>query len=64
MGRKWNIRLGQSTSSLDRQKPPPSKWLEAAVPVRLNSHSRPTSGRLRHLRPSTIETGWSEAYWM
>ena len=44
MGRKWNIRLGYSTSSLLRMKPPASKWFDDPTPARRNSHSAPMRG--------------------
>ncbi len=39
------MRLGYSTSSLQRMKPPASKWLVAPGPDFRSSHSAPTLGR-------------------
>ncbi len=58
------MRFGYFTSSLLLAKPPASKWFVAPGPRRKRSHSRPTPGRLLHLRAGATETGCVQAYWM
>ena len=62
-GRKWNIRFGYATSSLERTKPPASKWFVAPGPERRNSHSAPMNGRFHFFSDGCSETGCVHACW-
>ncbi len=64
IGRKWNMRFGQPTSSLERMKPPPSKWLVAPRPLRRKSHWAPMPGLRHHFMPGAMETGCVQPCWM
>ena len=57
-------RLGYISLSLLRTKPPASKWLVAAGPLRWKSHWYPIHGLFHHFNAGETETGFLQAYWI